>query len=413
VKKSNKNIISASAMGYAISFLLMVGMVCSGVLFLSSTNKRIELNYELEEHLIFDNLFSLNYGASQGEIGTQKIIHPSGDTSIIVIKEWGMLRSIVATTFHRNRSLRKAALSSVELDHAFPALYTPDRRNELKLCGETRLEGDVYTAERGLKRGTIAKKRYSGDQLIYGTLKKSEKYLPPLRKSIRDLKLENYIQDATKVTSISKDSSYSFTEKTSLFSTSERLYVSNNLSGNLILHSSDTIVVSNGVSLQNIILLANSIRFERGFVGAVQAIADHQITCEQDVKLNYPSALILNEKSGKIQDENSQIFIGVIAQIIGGVLLMSQDPNFRKPVTLKVSQGTIGGLVYNQGETEIQGKIIGSLYTQKFILHAGGGVYGDHIMDATISSTQLPDDFIMPNWLDGIKPKKSVLITCF
>ena len=415
LKMNNKNphIVPASALGYSISFLLLVGLLTSGVLFLSSANKRIEVNYVLEEHLIFNNLFSLNYGASQSEAGTKQIIHPSGDTSIIVVKEWGMLRSIVATTFHKNRKLEKSALSAFLVDHHYPALYLPDHRQQLKLCGETLLQGDVHVAERGLGRGNLAKKRFTRKKLSEGKVMKSDRYLPALKKSIREINESDYLKDAVKIHTITADSNFSFTNKTSLFSQSEGLTISNRLEGNIILHSATAIIVSGSARLENVILMAPSVRFEEGFEGTVQVIARHEIICEDNVRLNYPSSLILHELNGMTNSEQSAIRIGKNAHVLGGVLLISKKFNFRKPLLLQVLKGTIAGLVYNQGDTELQGKIIGSLYTNKFTLNAGGGIYGDHLLDATISSEQLPEDFIRPNWLMDVKNTKPILLSCF
>ena len=73
----------------------------------------------------------------------------------------------------------------------------------------------------------------------------------------------------------------------------------------------------------------------------------------------------------------------------------------------------IGGLVYNMGETELNARIIGHLYTQKFTLRAGGGVYVNHLLDATVSSTQLPDYFCIPAWLEKLENGKPKIISCF
>ena len=51
----SKNIklkLKSSALGYAITFSLLIGLVCSGMLFISSVNKRLEINYITKEYLI-------------------------------------------------------------------------------------------------------------------------------------------------------------------------------------------------------------------------------------------------------------------------------------------------------------------------------------------------------------------------
>ena len=103
------NSVSASAMGYAISFLLLIGLICSGVLFVASANKRLERNYSVQEHLVFDNYFSLLYGAKQ-ENGTYFLNHPTGDSSTICVKNWGVFNVVEVRTHHRQNELIKTAL---------------------------------------------------------------------------------------------------------------------------------------------------------------------------------------------------------------------------------------------------------------------------------------------------------------
>ena len=78
-----------------------------------------------------------------------------------------------------------------------------------------------------------------------------------------------------------------------------------------------------------------------------------------------------------------------------------------------MDNAVIGGLMYNQGETELNGKIIGYTYTQKFDLKAGGGRYSNFLLDATLSAKQLPSDFIVPHWLKDETATTPKIIACF
>ena len=99
-----KGRIPSSALGYAIAFMLLIGFVTSGVLFISSTNKRLEINYALREHMLLNNYLSIQHGARNQEAGGQLLVHSSGDSTMITRKNWGAYRVVVAETFHkRNR----------------------------------------------------------------------------------------------------------------------------------------------------------------------------------------------------------------------------------------------------------------------------------------------------------------------
>lgn len=405
--------LSSSALGYAISFMLLIGLVASGVLFISSANKRMERYHNMKEHLIMNNYFALVHGARSQNQGKEQIIHASGDTSEITRRDWGAFRVIVAETHHKVGSVKKSSIVGYETDDSHPALYLPERKQTIKLCGETRIEGTVFIGERGAERGHIAKQSYKGDKLIYGKQKQSERSLPGLKSSLRNEDITKYRENCVKIDPIMKDTSFSFSEDTRLVSITDQLFLQNSISGNVVLHSFDTIVVMSNCQLENVILIAPNVRFEEGFTGSVQVIAHETIRLGKDVKLNYPSALILNEERKNETLDKHGIFLAENAQVLGGVLLFSQMPDSRKTLFLQVDNARIGGLVYNLGETELKGEIIGYLYTNQFSLRAGGGQYSNHLLNAKISSDLLPKEMIVPNWLAKAKVTKPKLIACF
>jgi hypothetical protein len=406
--------LNASALGYAITFLFLVGLVCTGVIFISSVNKRLELNYNLKEHIIMDNYLSLQIGATNESTVRKEIIHPSGDTTELTVKLWGSFKVIVATTKHNNRQIKKATLLGYEVTEVLPVLYLPDNNQALKLIGDTKIEGIAYLPERGVERGYIAGKNYVHEKLLYGEQKVSEKTIPKLKFQFENLSLESYVTNTKKIDGITKDTIFDFDQPTSLYTSIEPIYLSNVIKGNIIIHSFDSIYVSNQCKLENVILISPKVRFEKGFIGSVQVIAHEQIICEEKVRLTYPSTLILNELKINVESGNRSVTLKQNAQVRGGVLLVSQQNNSRKPIQLKMDhKSLISGLVYNTGNTEIRGRIIGHLYTNNFRLIEGGGEYTNHLLDVLLSSDRLPKDFIIPNWLEKCEVGKFKFISCF
>ncbi len=405
--------IRASALGYAITFMLLIGLVASGILFISSANKRLERHHNMKEHLLMNNYLALVHGARSQSEGKQQIIHASGDTSEITRRDWGAFRVIVAETHHKIGSVQKSAIVGYETDEAHPALYLPERKQTIKLCGETRVEGTVFIGERGAERGHIAGQSYKGDKLIYGKQKHSERSLPGLKSNLKTENIQKYRKNCIKIDPVMKDTTFSFSEKTRLVSTTGQLFLQKSISGNVILHSFDSILVMTNCKLENVILIAPNIRFEDGFSGSVQVIAHETIRIGKNVKLNYPSALILNEERKNESSKKHGIFLNEKSQVLGGVLLFSQFPSPRRSLLLQIENARIGGLVYNLGETELKGEIIGHLYTNQFTLQTGGGQYANHLLNAKISSDLLPKEMIVPNWLTKSTVTKPKLIACF
>lgn len=405
--------IPASALAYAITFLLLVGLVCTGVLFIASVNKRLEVNFAMEEHLVFDNLFAINYGA-QLENNSQIILpHVHGDSSELTVKSWGSFKVVVANTFHRNKSITKTALIGNSSLYSYATIFLPDQRQTLKVCGSTKISGNVYLSERGLERGHITGKSYTNDKLVYGELRKSEKQLPELFGDVKNLGLENFRSDAQKIDFPLVDTVFSFKNKTSIISVIEPLQLSSKIEGNVIIHSFESITVTALAQIENVILIAPKVVFEEGFIGSLQVIAHEQVVIGKNVQLPYPSTITLNELTPNDNREPRGIFMEEGSSVIGGILLVSQKPDFRNQLVLEMDNSLIGGLIYNVGETVVKGKVHGYIYTDSFKLKAGGGEYKNHLLDAEISSVDLPNEFILPQWIKHSNKIKGEIITWF
>ncbi len=410
MKLHNHIRIKSTALGYAIAFLLLVGLICSGLLFVASVNKRIERNYSVNEHLVFDNYFAFLYGIERATLGDLELPHPSGDTSIIHVKRWGAYMVMEVTTRHGNRKLTKTALIGNKNKDVLSAVYVPNNNQSLKVCGNTKIEGIASISERGIERSYIAGNHYLNDKLLYGSKEVSDQFLPTLNENFKNLTLESFYPETVKLDWNHKDSIFSFGTQTTLITQLEPIVLEQNLKGNVIIHSFDSITVKASASLENVILISPKIRFEKGFTGSVQVIAHERITCEQEVHLLYPSVLILNETKPNNSEKKLEILLSNKSKVLGGILLVSQYPDKRKPISLKIDEGIVAGFVYNQGETELIGKIAGHIYTQQFVLYTGGGQYNNQLMDAIISEKDLPKYFVYPEWItSSMKPQPEIL----
>ncbi len=403
--------IKASSLGYAISFMLLIALMTSGFLFIASTNNRLQASINSRVHVLFDNKLGLNYGTEIVPGEYKEIIHISGDTTEVKKIKWGVYEAINVYTYHGNLSTEKNAISSPLSTESFPTVFTPNNKSNLKVCGNTLIEGNIETTDRGVERGYVAGRSYEREELYNGSLKVSEKEMPAI-----DFHREHYQYDSlikwTKPIENLVDTNLSFREKTSLFSSLKPIILNNQIRGNLIIHSFDSIFVKASSDLKHIILVAPKIRFEKGFKGVVQAFAEESITCEDSVELNYPSACVLIRDKVNPEEANF-IKLSVGSMVLGGVLLWEEAPQKRNELELIIEEAIVGGLIYNVGVTEVKGKIIGSIYTNSFLLRLGGGIYKNFLLDVLISSKQLPDQFIYPNWIGSNDSMISSILACY
>ncbi len=405
--------IRAAALSYAIVFSLLVGLICSGVIFIATTQKKIEVLQTNKEHLLFDSYAAVRYGIFMVPPGdSTRYIHSSGDTSEITHRQWGAFSMICTKTHKGQLNKHRTALIGILQSPQLPCLYLPGNSGELKITGETKIEGKIFVPRGKVERAYIAGKNYSFDQLVFGSIEVAELGLPPLKKEWQNLLPTDLTRKTSPQPFIAKDSSYSFHNGITYFQQLEPIAIQHAIRGNVIIHSFDSIFVTSKAQLANVILIAPIVRFETGFKGSVQVIASERVVCEKGVKLLYPSIITLNEQPIHNELTRRIVIIEEEAEVLGGILITSQQPEFRRLPFLELHEkSVIGGLVYNCGETEAKGTIIGSLYTFQLSVRTGGGTYGNHLVDAIVSQNRLPDYFLLPGWLEAQEKVQSKLIT--
>lgn len=396
-------------MGYAVVFLLLAGMTCSGFVFISSGYKRLEVTNSIKEHVVFNNMLSLQLGANW-EPCSKSIVHSSGDSSIITVKNWGAYKAISATTYSGNIRKEKSALSANQSSTNYPVLFLTDRKQSIKVSGTTIIEGDVSMSSRKFEHGYIGGNSIKKEHSFEGQFIDGSKTLPSLNINPLDLiPKENtiaYLPDGI------CDTSFSFHKDTRKWHSDSYIMVLGNLKGNIIIESQDSIIVDGNSNLENVLLVAPLIRIREGFVGSLQAISESSIICEKNTKLNYPSSLMII--SDGQNDMTKAIKIEEGSSVIGAIMLWDKYYNFRHPPYLFLGENALfSGLIYNQGESEIRGVMIGSLITNELTLNAGGGVYKSHLFNVKLSKVDLPKEFLYPNWLGDKNTNPSKLISCF
>jgi len=404
--------IRAAALSYAIVFSLLIGLICSGVLFIASTQKQIEVIHNNKERLLFDSYAAIQYGMRNGKLNdSTTFIHTNGDTSVIRVRKWGAFDLVATKTYRGNQSQLRSALIGMVQAPQLPALYLPGNSSGLKITGETKIDGDVFVPNAQVERAYVAGKNYSYDKLIFGETKTAKTDLPALRQAWINVTAQSFIEKLPVLPYRSKDSTYSFQLPTTCYRTLSPIVIGERIAGNVIIHSFDSIYVMAEARLTNVILIAPVVHFQEGFSGTVQVLAHERIICEKNVQLLYPSVLILNELEQRSELTKRYILIDERSMLLGGILVTTQSQDFRKLPFVEIrKESIVAGLVYVTGETELMGSIYGSLYSQQLLARVGGGSYGNHLVDAKISSTDLPAEFLFPGWLEEQQKVKSKVV---
>ena len=335
---------------------------------------------------------------------------------------WGAFERVTSISQVKNNRFQKTALigSSQKNDNR-SVLYVQDNDRPLVLVGNTKIEGLAYLPKQGVKSGTISGQSYNGSQLIYGIQSVSNK-LPKLDNemlvSLKKIQGIHHENNQGQFLNLKDGEQYnnSFLKPLQIIFSNDVLNLTNvQLTGHILIQSRSKIVVHYSSKLTDVVLVAPEIEIQNNVNGRFQAIASKKIIVENNVELNYPSALILNEREESNQSRlsNSQfqqvngIVIGDNTTIKGQVVYLGQENpnNYKVQIEIK-EQATLFGELYCNQNTELKGTVYGTVYANNFLVNKFGSIYQNHLYDTTININELPQEYVGLSFLDS---KKEIL----
>jgi hypothetical protein len=163
--------------------------------------------------------------------------------------------------------------------------------------------------------------------------------------------------------------------------------------GNIIVFSTDSVNIQRENALVNAIIVAPKVRIDSLFKGSIQIIATDSVIIERGCKLEYPSSIIMFPQINKI-DNNGCIQIQQNAEINGCVALIDNSEGKSKSKVSLLKDSKIIGQLYCNANTDIKSSVIGSTYASRFIIETSRAYYENHLMDVTISGTDISKYFI-------------------
>lgn len=307
---------------------------------------------------------------------------------------WGVFKMVKAEARFKNSKLSKIALVGSRADKDNTALYLADHNSPLVLVGNASIIGDASIPSRGIKTGNISGQSYYGNTFIEG--KQLNSGALPLMPS----ELLHHLDELLTQKSESHEThgsfklrsglrlSNSFQNKTKFYYSLTDVFLINlELRGRFIIQSKTKILVNANTQLEDVILIAPEIVVKSGFSGTIQAIASNHIKVEDNVELNYPSALVLkNDYELSSTSKDHQLLIEKNTSIKGTVLVLGRSHVKNYNVQLKTENDSrIEGEVYCSQNLELQGTVNGSVYTNNFIVRHNGTTYQNHLLNGKIN----------------------------
>jgi len=355
---------------------------------------RLKQQYFLEEELVSASnsnfLQIINGSPNKGGEGLVQF-NDERFATLYTTSKWGFYNLVKTKTFFRRDTLYKAALIGGKSKKEPIALYLSDLDKPLHIGGSTNIQGGVKISKYGVKPAYINNQNFTGTKLVHGTIGVSGKRLPVLQK-LDDITSN---QKATEILLEDLDgkSLYnSFYKPTIIVYADDGHTIENiSLSGNIILQSKDSIYIRNTTTLKDILIKAPSVVFDDNFNGIVQVFAKKYVSLKKGAQLRYPSSIYIDYDS----DKQIEVLLEEKSKLAGGIVLKgsSYQSSLNRMVTVEKDASVMGD-VYCYGKTQLKGKVIGTVYTDRFHLKTAASIYENYIVGGEINRLELPDNFI-------------------
>jgi len=386
--------LKASSLLYAIFVCMIVSLLCGSLVIIFNYQYRLKKQYFLEEELVRASTTNfMQVINKRGELGAEGEVQFNDErfTTSYAISKWGFYNLVKTKTVFKKDTLYKAALIGGTSGKEKIALYLSDLDKPLNIGGATKIQGDVKISKYGVRPGHITNNNYTGTKLVYGAIGVSGKRLPVLQK-FDDIASNQKITEIL-LEELDGKSLYNSFYKPTITVYADGAYDINNisLSGNIILQSKDSIYIKNTTALKDVLIKAPSVVFDANFKGVVQVFAKENVTLKKGAQLQYPSSIYIDHDS----EDKIEILLEEKSMLAGGIVLTgnSYQSSLNRMVTIDKGASVMGD-VYCYGKTQLKGKVIGSIYTDRFYLKTASSIYENYIVGGEINRLELPNNFI-------------------
>lgn len=377
--------IKAHSLLYSIYICLFVAVFGFVILQYTQIYNKLSVYFQSYEEALIDHLNKLNFILKNSNTWKNTNQIEQNDCKIKIYQH-GVFKNLTFTSIYRKDTLSTSILISDESKNK-TALYISNSNRELSYFGDVKIKGDCFLPFKKIKQ-TYISNSINNNLSIQGSIEDSDLELPKLNPSIVDA----YVETIQKIKSNTKlkntQLSNSFTNDTKVIEWNNS--ATYNLKGNIILYNKEEIVINKTDVLTDIIVIAPKVIINEDFEGEIQIMAIENIEIKKNVRLNYPSFVLLyNENS---VDSNIQIEEDTY---IGGNIVIN-SPNLGKrnknKCTIKKKTLIIGN-IYCNGTLNAKGKILGSIYANQLLENSNQAERYNTLNDIEINAIDTPKNY--------------------
>lgn len=333
-------------------------------------------------------------------------------------EQWGGYQIVKATIIFKTDTINRIALigNSYKGDSLI-SLYLQDKNNYLTFSGTSKVTGNCHLPAMGYQNSLASVNNKIAEPIVNGEIEVSDKRLPQISSVYRDQNYASLLEQFIGLINTVNYGDFASTDTINqpfsnptlnLINTNSDIRISNCLSGNIKIISSNPVVLSKEAQLNNIIVYAPTIVVEKGFIGSVQLFATDSLRVESDCQLTFPSFVAIIPHPTKKFTRNRYLIIDSLTAISGGIVALSpikinDDNKVSKLMVNKKSSVT--GQIYCEGDLQLKGKVVGSVFASSLFITSEWGEIGNILENTEINSKSIPNTFVFPDLLPSSHKK--------
>lgn len=395
--------LKAHALYFVLIVAAFVGLFTTSFILTTFYHKTVELNADISRKLL-SNAYSgfkvLQYGNSERFLEPTWIdlFAEESDSVELSLRPFGLFYWAKSKAVHGNDQHEIQGLLGFKSNFFNnTALHLGADVKAVHICGSTILQGDVYLPEQGIERNYIEGQSYTRADLFEGT-KFTSSGLPDLPdnvlQSIQRIKNLQFFTDTTIVWEKYEEPEEKGSQIT-LLTSSEKIFFNKTLKGKFIVYSPIEIMVSSGITTDNLVLVAPKIVFESGFTGAVQAFAFQELIADKYTNFTYPSVLGIIKNNTVVNDITCILTLSENSKLDGVIIGMQDEFGLKNNLKIVLEKYTeVRGQVYSKGYVALSGKVTGNVYAQKLWLKTNSSVYENQLLNTQVIASELDSGFV-------------------
>jgi hypothetical protein len=412
--------IRASALYFVIVIAFVIGLLCA---FLILTGYYYKVQYQQkfrDDQLATNsgsgvNLLLTDEGDNYLDEKSVSLFGMENDTVALKKMPWGIFDIGIVKAHIQQDTVYTVFSIANQIDSAkWAALYLVDEDRPLSVSGKTRIQGNAFLPQAGIKEAYVNNQAYQGDKrLVIGNKKNSSKFFPELRKAGLQRLQQLFQQHGETNLTLSTDSVHnSFLLPTGSinFRRQPESIRDIRLSGNIILFSDTTLFLEATASLTNVLVFAKKIVVQAGFQGACQLFATDTILVEKNCRFDYPSCMGVLQ-FGEQTHAAAKISIGE-KTILKGLVFSYQENKKDLKAQIELDKDVkVFGQVFAPGILAFNGKaeIFGSAFAGRFRYQSNYTLYENYLIDITLDAKGLSPYYLTSSLVLVAGKKKKVL----